>query len=106
MKPTRRSQPYRKGLATKLAGPAHDAMTRGAPAGLPNPMDAKRSLAKGMKGISIPNPLDAIDKVWGKAAGPTNWPKNPAPKQGAPIMLAGSRPARRKRVRGKKPYER
>lgn len=106
MRPTRRSQPYRKGLATKLAGPASDAMKRGAPAGMANPMDAKRSLAKGMKGIHIPNPLTAIDNVWTKAQGPTNWPRNPTPKEGPPIQIAGSRPARRKRPGGKKPYER
>lgn len=43
MRPTRRSQPYRKGAAP-IIGPARDAMRAGKPAGSPNPMDVQRKL--------------------------------------------------------------
>jgi hypothetical protein len=42
VRPSRRSQPYRKGLGTKLAGAAHDAMLRGRAQGMSNPQDVKR----------------------------------------------------------------
>lgn len=103
MRPTRRTQPYRKGLATKMMGPAHSAMTRGAPAGLQNPQDVPRTLAKRMSKIRIPNPLGAADDVWKQAAGPTMWPGKPPSAEGPPIQIAGTR---RKRPKGRKPYER
>lgn len=44
-KRTRRAQPYRrKGL--RPTGPTLTAMLKGAPLGLPNPMDAKREFLK------------------------------------------------------------
>lgn len=46
MKPTRRTQPYKRGLATRLPGAARDAMRRGRAQGLANPMDVKRLAAK------------------------------------------------------------
>jgi hypothetical protein len=102
---TRRQQPYRKGLGTRLPGAVKDAMTRGRTAGGLNPMDNKRALLAGkMQKIKIPNPLKAADKIWGAAAGPTNWPKNPPMGDaGPPIRIAGTK---RKRVKGRKPYER
>jgi hypothetical protein len=110
MKPTRRTQPYRKGLATKMAGPAHSAMTRGAPAGLQNPQDVKRTLAKRMSKISIPptNPLDYVDgQALGRhLRGGVKFPGQPKAPATPTTVIAGTPRPRRKRPGGKKPYER
>lgn len=44
-KMTRRAQPYRRRKG-RLAGPTLTAMLRGAPFGLPNPMDQHRKMVK------------------------------------------------------------
>jgi hypothetical protein len=43
---SRRTQHYRQGRAKRPPGPALDAMRRGKPQGMANPMDLKRKLAK------------------------------------------------------------
>lgn len=48
MKPTRKTQPYRRGSGpqgTRAPGTVLNAMLKGKPASLPNPQDAKRKLA-------------------------------------------------------------
>ena len=44
-KRTRRTQPYRRKLG-RQAGPSLSAMLKGAPLGLPNPMDLQRQMLK------------------------------------------------------------
>lgn len=43
---TRRAQPYRRRRKTRPQGPTLTAMLKGAPASLPNPMDAQRRFIK------------------------------------------------------------
>jgi hypothetical protein len=45
-KRTRRAQPYRRHHRGRQRGPTLTAMLKGAPAFLPNPMDAKRAFIK------------------------------------------------------------
>lgn len=49
MQPTRKTQPYRD-TGSRGPGPTLDAMTKGAPAFLPNPMDYQRMGQKGSQG--------------------------------------------------------
>lgn len=44
-KMTRRNQPYRRRVGRPI-GPSLTAMLKGAPMGLPNPMDAQRRMVK------------------------------------------------------------
>jgi hypothetical protein len=44
MRPTRRSQPYRKGAETRTGGSALSAMLKGRPAFMPNPQQLHRDL--------------------------------------------------------------
>jgi hypothetical protein len=50
----------------------------------------------------IPNPLEAADKVWKAAAGPTNWGPTSVnyDKGQPPIQLAGTRPRKRRGAAG------
>lgn len=92
-KPTRRQQPYRKGLATKMMGPAHTAMTRGRTSSGLNPMDQKRSLAKKMSGIHIPNPVSGLS-AWLKH---NDYP-TPKPQKPKSVQIAPAKPKRKGRT--------
>lgn len=50
MRPTRRTQPYRKGRPRK-PGPTLGAMLRGEPVNRPHPLNARRKLQKNRKQI-------------------------------------------------------
>jgi hypothetical protein len=47
MKPSRRTQPYRKKGGLRPPGPARSAMQLGRAAGQRNPMDSRRRMVKG-----------------------------------------------------------
>lgn len=49
-RPSRRSQPYRKGQGTRVPGPAMKSMTAGRTAQGGNPADVTRALQKGLAG--------------------------------------------------------
>jgi hypothetical protein len=63
-------------------------------------MSSPGNLRAARRKIHIPNPLDAVDKVWKAAAGPTNMPGQPKDPKTPVTYLAGTKRPRKRGAAG------